>query len=52
MMVYLISKKRRLNNRIAMKEVYSIYCTCKLPEPEDGSQIVQCNQCLEWYVFN
>ena len=45
-----VSKKRRKSKRIAMEDVYPIYCSCRLPEPEDGSHImVQCDNCSEWY---
>ena len=44
-----ISKKRRLKNRILMEEICLIYCVCRLPEPDDGSEMVQCDGCMEWY---
>ena len=44
-----ISKKRRLSKRITIEDVYPIYCSCRLPEPEDGSHMVQCDNCSEWY---
>ena len=43
------SKKRRLKNRILIEQVCLIYCVCRLPEPEDGSEMVQCDTCMEWY---
>ena len=43
------SKKRRLKNCILMEEVCLIYCVCRLPETEDGSKMVQCDGCMEWY---
>jgi len=27
------------------EEVCLIYCMCRLPEPEDGSKMVQCDGC-------
>ena len=44
-----ISKKRRLNRRITKEVVCDIYCTCRLPEPDDGSEMIQCDRCNEWY---
>ena len=44
-----ISKKRRLSTQIATEYVYPIYCSCRLPEPEDGSYMIQCDNCFEWY---
>ena len=44
-----ISRKRRLSKRITIEDVYPIYCSCRLPEPEDGSHMVQCDNCSEWY---
>ena len=34
-----VSKKRRKSKRIATEDVYPIYCSCSLPEPEDGSHV-------------
>ena len=48
--IFPVSKKRRVSKRIAMEDVYPIYCSCRLPEAEDGSHImVQCDNCSEWY---
>lgn len=44
-----ISKKRRIKNRIVMEEVCLIYCLCRLPEPEDGSKMIGCDGCMEWF---
>ena len=44
-----VSKKRRLNKRISKEIICYIYCTCRLPEPEDGSEMIQCDRCHEWY---
>ena len=37
-----VSKKRQLNKRISKEINCDIYCTCRLPEPEDGSDMIQC----------
>ena len=44
-----ISKKRRLNRRITKEVVCDIYCTCQSSEPDDGSEMIQCDRCNEWY---
>ena len=44
-----ISKKRRLNRRITKEVVCDIYCTCRLPEPDDGSEMILRDRCNEWY---
>jgi len=44
-----ISKKRRLKNRIVMEKVCLVYCLCRLPEPEDGSKMIGCDGCMEWF---
>ena len=44
-----ISKKRRIKNRIVMEEVCLVYCSCRLPEPEDGSKMIRCDRCVEWF---
>jgi len=40
-------KKRRVNNRITMEESCSVYCYCRLPD--DGSEMIQCDGCDEWF---
>ena len=44
-----VSKTRRVKDRTAKEIAFSIYCKCQLPEPEDGSKMVQCKKCQEWY---
>ena len=44
-----ISKKRRLKNRIVMEKECLVYCLCRLPEPEDGSKMIGCDGCMEWF---
>ena len=44
-----VLKTRRVKERTAKEITYSIYCKCRLPEPEDGSRMVQCEKCQEWY---
>ena len=46
-----IAKKRRIiiSRRITKEVVCNIYCTCQLPEPDDGSKMIQCDGCNEWH---
>ena len=34
--------------RISRKERVKVYCECKCPD--DGSRMVQCKSCQEWYI--
>ena len=43
------SRTRRVKDRIAKEITCLIYCKCRLPETEDGSKMVQCERCQEWY---
>jgi len=42
-----VLRKRRVNNRIMMEVSCSIYCSCRLPD--DGSKMIQCDSCNEWF---
>jgi len=45
-----VSKKRRLRNkRISKESLCNIYCSCRLPDLEDGSKMIMCENCKEWY---
>ena len=43
-----ISKRRKVAQAIATKQVCPVYCLCKLLEHQ-GSMMMQCNRCNEWY---
>ena len=40
-----ISKARRMKKRILKEIICLIYCKCRLPEPDDNSNMVQCDKC-------
>ena len=42
-----ITKRRQRQGDILHTTVVPIYCVCHLPD--DGSQMVQCSNCFEWY---
>ena len=42
-----IFKGKRIKKRISEELTYLIYCKCRLPD--DGTKMVQCDKCLEWY---
>ena len=45
-----VSKKRRVRNKRISKEILcNIYCSCRLPDCEDGSKMIMCENCKEWY---
>jgi len=44
-----VEKRRRVRNQISSEIEVLVYCKCRLPEPEDGSKMIQCDKCLEWY---
>ena len=44
-----ISKARRMKKRILKEIICLIYCKCRLPEPDDNSNMVQCDKCQEWF---
>jgi len=45
-----VSKKRKLRNKRISKEIVcNIYCSCRLPDYEDGSKMIMCENCKEWY---
>ena len=47
-----ISKVRWMKKRILKELTCLIYCKCRLPDPEDGSNMVQCDKCQEWFHIN
>lgn len=38
--------RKRKNTKPRGREIFEIYCVCRLPE---GGKMVQCDQCLEWF---
>ena len=44
-----ISKARRMKKRVSKELTCMIYCKCRLPDQQDGSEMVQCDKCQEWY---
>jgi len=45
-----VSKKRRLRNKRITREIScNVYCLCRLPDFEDGSKMIMCEICEEWY---
>ena len=43
------SKTRRVTKQFSSETDVAIYCKCRLPDPEDGSKMIQCDNCQEWY---
>ena len=42
-------KTRRTTKRFSSGIEVFIFCKCRLPDPEDGSRMIQCDNCQEWY---
>ena len=36
-----------MKNRIRKELTCLVYCKCRLPD--DGTKMIQCDNCLEWY---
>jgi len=46
-----LSQRNENKNKshILMEEVCLNYSVCRLPKPEDGPKMVQCDNCTKWY---
>ena len=38
-----------VRNRFSSEIIVLVYCKCRLPEQQDGTRMVQCDKCMEWY---